>query len=508
MELQSADGNSLKGPYMWYEVVLLRSMNDHVLKNRYVYGLVSVVVALATGSTAWGQFLDGRDKYGGWTEQTSEATGFFRLEKERAQWWFVTPVGNAFLLHGLNHVDPHLVSGAAWEKRLGLPDEYSQEEYFKAMRNRAECDMKAFGLNSLGTHNTTRWWESAGKAFVPYVKQLTFVPIAAWMQPTEKDFVDVFSKKFEDHCRDYARRHVTPLTTDPYLLGYALVTVPVLTEMDAERWSGGWVGTYLPTWPRVLQNLGPEAPAKQEYVRIIQERYGNDITAFNRTYKTSFESFEQLLKTGRWRRREAIVVPDPQQADDLAFLLRILDRYLQSTTGAIREIDGNHLILGNKWGGNTDIPDDVIALSCKYADLVFYGTYGTYEFQADMLDRWANFTDKPFLNGDMDFAVPSPVAPHATGPHAETQAERAEMFETFVYRAYARPHFVGMHWCGWIDSPSQLPAKRGVQHTGLMDEHGNYHKPMHEAFRRFTSRMYRLHASGNPETPADTVGSE
>ncbi len=65
------------------------------------------------------------DRYGGWTGKTSEATGFFRLEKDE-QWWFVTPEGNAFLSFGINHLHPELwkqdYNREAWQDRLGLGD--------------------------------------------------------------------------------------------------------------------------------------------------------------------------------------------------------------------------------------------------------------------------------------------------------------------------------------------------------------------------------------------------
>ena len=185
--------------------------------------------------------------------------------------------------------------------------------------------------------------------------------------------------QFANFCRQYAKEHVAPYREDPYLLGYTLCSVPVLTEMDAERWHGGWVGTYLPTWPRVLQNLGAEAPGKRVYVETTRRIYKGRIKDFNTTYKTAFSSFDDLLKAERWRWREDIVVPRKQQDDDLAFLLKILDRYWQVATKAIRSQDPNHLIWGNKLGANTDIPNEVVALSSQYMDLNFMGIYGSYD---------------------------------------------------------------------------------------------------------------------------------
>ena len=65
------------------------------------------------------------DRFGGWTKKKFEATGFFRVEKDK-RWWLVTPEGNAFLSFGINHLFPDLFkqqyNREAWKKRLGLDD--------------------------------------------------------------------------------------------------------------------------------------------------------------------------------------------------------------------------------------------------------------------------------------------------------------------------------------------------------------------------------------------------
>ena len=436
----------------------------------------------------------GFDKYGGWKDHNLGAIGFFRLNKDKGRWWLVTPEGNAFMSMGLNHVGASFVSGKRWIPKLGLGEKHTQKEFFNAVVNKVRKDAEAFGFNTLGTHNQTYWWDLYGDAFMPYIEPLHFVRIAAYMQPKRDDFPDVFSDDFARHCREYAGQIIPQKSGDPYLLGYSLCPVPILTEMDAQRWEGGWVGTYLPTWPRVLRNLGPEAPGKKVYVETMEEIYQGDIYAFNDIYGTSFASFDELFNTHGWKDRLETIVPAKQQEDDLAFLLKILEQYFQVVTGAIREFDPNHLILGNKLGANTDIPDEVIRLSASCMDMVFIGIYGTYEMQAGWMDRWRELADIPFMSGDMSFAVSSPEAPFATGPHCITQEERAEMTREFLTQAFARPDFVGMHWCGWIDRSSEDPPKRGVQHTGIMDEHGNYYEPLLEVFTEFKKKIYGIHA--------------
>jgi len=44
------------------------------------------------------------DKYGGWIELKSKATGFFRTENIDGIWWLIDPEGNAFISKGVNHI--------------------------------------------------------------------------------------------------------------------------------------------------------------------------------------------------------------------------------------------------------------------------------------------------------------------------------------------------------------------------------------------------------------------
>ena len=62
-----------------------------------------LLVAMVTSTAASDQASKDRDQYGGWTGLKFEATGFFRLEKAPDRWWLVTPEGNAYLIHGMDH---------------------------------------------------------------------------------------------------------------------------------------------------------------------------------------------------------------------------------------------------------------------------------------------------------------------------------------------------------------------------------------------------------------------
>ncbi len=79
-----------------------------------------------------------RDRYGGWTGQTFESSGFFRLEKGGTpeRWWLVTPEGHAFVIHGMDHCNLHTLwqpyNHEHWTREWGLNPESNEQERMEA----------------------------------------------------------------------------------------------------------------------------------------------------------------------------------------------------------------------------------------------------------------------------------------------------------------------------------------------------------------------------------------
>lgn len=446
--------------------------------------------------TARGQQPD-RDRYGGWTGKRFAATGWFRLEKD-SRWWLVTPDGNAFLSLGLNHATPGFLqqpyNAEHWRKRFGASS-LRDERFTAGFRDLVVDDMEAFGFNTFGCHTPARaLWRPS---LFPYVHTVKSVDIDHWKTPAGEDFLDVFAPAFERHCETRATEAGIDTTRDdPYLIGYAFTDCPVLTERDAAsrpRTIYGAPRKALSTWPRTLRNLAAEAPGKQAYVRLMRERYAGDVRAFNRAYDTAFDSFEMLGRARGWR-----PVADPvnaaEERDNNAFLEVILGEYYRAMAIVIRRRDPHHLILGDKLNGNTDTPNLAVEAAARYVDVVFYQWYGYYGEQKARLDEWSKLTGKPLLNGDSSFSTPSEEMPQPLGPQCPTQEARAAATLDFAEKAFARPDFIGWHYCGWVDSWRGMPGKEIRQHSGLQDPFGNRYEPMVRALKGFSGRMYELAA--------------
>lgn len=440
-----------------------------------------------------------RDRFGGWRGLQFKPTGFFRLEKQR-RWWLATPDGNAFLGFGLNHVMMNLLLRKEcvdhWAREFGVKDNSDASQFIPGYRNKVKSDLDALGMNHLGVHSSMR---DLPEGFCPYLHRIPFVNIPHFLVSTEKDFHDVFAPEFEAHCDRLAKAEALPRKDSPWLIGYFFTDCPIFTDLDAAPRQNNIYGAVrpgLPTWPRVLRNLGGQSAGKRAYVDMMHKLHGGDIIAFNRAYGASFSSFEELQRTKSWRPRA-----DPQNRtetrDNLAFLEKVVDRYYSVAAAAVRRYDPNHLIVGDKLNGNTDPQDALVKLAGKHMDVLFYQMYGHWEEQRPLVDRWSSLTGKPLFNGDSSYAVPYPEMPNPYGPHCASQQDRARRFTEFAEHAFARPDFVGFTWCGWIDGLAAY--QREKQHGGLQTPCGGHYQPLTSAMARFSERMYFI-ASGRKDT--------
>ena len=428
------------------------------------------------------------DRFGGLESVRFDSSGFFRVEKAD-RWWFVTPDGAAFLSFGLNHPDKvYLLQDYNidfWRAEFGFQD-MAEPAFREGFIKKVMKDLTAFGMNTIGTHAQK---EIFGKLTVPYIQGLFFVRTPYWLEPSAENFPDVFSPAFEQRCERVARKLVMPKRNDPFLIGYTLTDCPILTDLDAaahgpDPWGGP--SPEAPTWPRVLRNMGPNAPGKRMFVSLARKRYST-IRKFNNMYKTHFLSFDELFNAESWS--SAKRSEDIEDADDNhTFLMRIVEQYYRVACKTIRKFDTNHLIFGDILNAQTRAPDDVVSLIAGHTDLVTYQYYGGYDEQSHILDRWSKLTGKPLFHADSCFSVPYKEMPAPIGAVCPDQETRARRFLDFATRAFSRPDFVGWNWCGWVDAWAAWKKKR--QHSGLQDPFGRYHHPMPETMARFGSHLY------------------
>ena len=96
------------------------------------------------------------------------------------------------------------------------------------------------------------------------------------------------------------------------------------------------------------------------------------------------------------------------------------------------------------------------------------------------------------INGDAAFTMVTDTMPRPYGPVADNLAQRAQWTDEFFRRAFARPDFVGWHYCGLIDASQRVPRKQDRQHSGLLDGFGNPYPEIRHALKAASAELYDI----------------
>jgi hypothetical protein len=443
----------------------------------------------------------GFDRFGGWTGKRFEATGFFRVEKD-GRWWLVTPDGNAFLSFGINHLHPDLwnqdYNRKTWESKLGLDDLDDRPRFAPALRAWFLQTCREYHFNTVGVHADLSIANRPQPA-MPYMQPIHFVDIPHWKpEVPDENFWDVFSHEFAAHCDRLAKEIAAPARQDPFLLGYAMTDCPLMTEEDCRARPdviGGARRKSRVGWPRRLRNVGADAAGKQAYVETMRALYRDQVDDFNATYGTQFPSFDALRAAADWRPQTDLSNGN-ETRDNVEFLKRVVAQYYRTARDAIRRYDPNHLFVGDKLNANTDTVDTVLPVTSQFTDVVFYQMYARYQVQAPGLDRWSKIVDKPVINGDSAFTMITDTMPRPYGPVADSLEQRAEWTDEYFRNAFARPEFVGWHYCGLIDAPILIPRKWDRQHSGLLTGYGEPYPILKRTIETCANEMYEIATHG------------
>jgi len=489
-------------------------MTKNLAGNRSVAWLVLLPVALALFQfPALAQNLHGAKdtpKRPPWSARPGSALvkgeGFFRTAEVDGRWWLVDPDGKPFFAVGTDHVNYQVhfcekLGYAPYHRQVEA--EFGSED---AWATNAIERLKAWGFNELPAGHSPSL-RHRGLPHILFGSLGTSFAKREWIcEPKDwTGFPDVFSPRWESHCRFAARETVRGSLGDPWCIG---------TFIDNEL---EWYGKHGQLVDDVFQR-GPLQPAKQALWDWLLREYGTT-TEVNNRLATSYADEAGFLASTN--------VPEPSTALTRVrdgFLSLIAEKYFSVAAKALRKADPDHLVLGCRFAGS--VPAPVLAAAGKYDDVFTFNTYPRVDFEnvwapdgtggavarvPRELTGYYAVARKPILITEWSFPALDSGLPcqHGAGMRVDTQEQRAACYRIFANAMADLPFVIGYHYFMWADEPAPGISASFPEDSnyGLVNEKDETYeilvKAATEVNRSAESRHARSAVSGDLELIAE-----
>lgn len=401
------------------------------------------------------------DQYGGFTNTTAKATGFFRVEQIDGHWWFVDPDGHWFFSTGADGMSPwmgtrtegrdgvftalppadlrppsnrtnqtSLASFYSWNLMRRFGPNYSSPWADLTLRR-----MDAWGFNTIANWSDPQLWAAKRKPYIVMLRGWGIDNSAYLGMP------DVFADEFAKRADAAAAEQCAPRKNDPWLLGYFIANEPP------------WPGRETEIASAVLD--GPASPIQQALRTFLAD---GDTPA---------------------RRKE--------------FINLCVEKFLTVVNAAIRKHDPNHLNLGLRFGST---PSEAMLRAAHGFDVFSINSYG-FEVNPQRLDAAIRITGKPILIGEFHFGTPGRGL--AAGlVQCANQEERGVAYRYYLEHAAANPAVIGAHWFEWVDEPNTGRNDGENYNIGFVDVSDRPYTELVEAAKRTHARLLDVHSGKLP----------
>ncbi|QIE56005.1 hypothetical protein G5B40_11405 [Pikeienuella piscinae] len=349
-----------------------------------------------------------RDGFGGSRKLSSHATGFFRIEKLADRWWFLTPEGNVFFSLGLNHI-----SSCAFRRPDGISDflsNYGGDEGW--IRNGVARDLRSWGFNSIG------WTQEIAQRYAP-------------RDPLKRNDVPDPRRGWGDR---FALLHDRPWEHERYQWAGMPYCHSLNFVNNAYYYDGSITG------------LGES----MHYPDVFDPYFQDHCDHIARTYAGSMRDDPNLIGyffsdvpdwSGEVHSRHWTRSVDGAYFNDAdARIAAIAKYYFETTAGAIRRYDSNHLLLGDRFLGGRALPGSVLDAMRNQVDVLSVQSGGNFSEERAQLAEWRSRCGKPILLCD---AV---MPPQYFGP--PQQKNRGEAYTRYLRAALTTDSVIGVHFCG------------------------------------------------------------
>ncbi len=369
---------------------------------------------------------------------------FIALQQDGETWWLTDAAGQRFVSLGINHIEPVLLAAekhrAGWARRYGAdlfgPDGHPDPRSAAARKWLADSirRVRGWGFNTLGVHNPIPQQQ------MPYVAQFRPYVIDGW-QGIAREYPDVFAPGTRARVTERARAFCAAHKDDPYVLGVSFNDMPIWRTPPRSR-HHEWVETILA--------LPASAPGKGRWIQHLQES-GLKAAEAARLFNVPGETWGQLAAATRWS-----AAGDRAAKLGHTFLQQIARTWYPLMATAVRACDPHHLILGDKFEGQADLPGWLDPIIAGALDVVYFLWYDWAAEQLPRLRQLHRRTKLPILMGDSSFSVPTADVPRPKGVRLNSQENVGRAYAGYLRQILAEPYVIGWHFCGYMEGSLDL----------------------------------------------------
>lgn len=356
-------------------------------------------------------------RYNDRTDISLEKTGFYYVTELDGKWTTVSPDGHPVIAIAINSLNLRASDRVlhTYSVKYETPDRWADD---------AISLLQRYGFNGAGSWGDVEQiiaYNERNDERFSYCVMLSFV--ADYKSSLDESagygsskLFPVFDKGYEDHCEMKARELVA-YKDDPNLFGYFF---------DNEL-----------TFARDMLD---------RYVKLP-------------------ETEEGYITTAEWLAEKGLTVESPltdQIRDE--FRVFVLDRYYSVASNAIRKVDPNHMLLGNRFYWNDRIYFDdnqsgmltnplVFQTAGKYLDILSCNYYFRWTPVPEEINAWTAWSGRPFMITEWYVKGDDTGLPNMTGAGAivGTQKERGIFYQHFAIHLLQSPNCVGWHWFRYQD---------------------------------------------------------
>ncbi len=445
---------------------------------------------------------------------SSKATGFFRVEQDKTgRWHFIDPNGKAMFACGIDR----FYRGGRFCEALGYsPYKKNVTEKFGTWQKWAEHTRKrtdSWGFNYASTADEGFYDQfpfsinlCVGSSFATFGDDYDICP---YLGHVGSALPNPFHPRFAEWTKTCYLYWAASDIENPYYVGYFC---------DNElRWRGA---NYNPNGTGVFDSVLAKKSshtAKIALVKFLKERFNGDIAKFNKFWKTKLAGFDAILEL-----KELPHTDSAQIAVKQDFLEVVAEKYYGTIGKVLREVDPNHLFMGNRYAGTHSAPPQVWKMAGKYCDVVTFNQYPLLDFERNELmlgntplkgefDRMAAICKRPMMITEWSYiSFDSGLNNRrGAGQRVNTQQERTNAAEAFLRQVLAMPYMVGMCWYQFTDDPKLGVRKMHPEscNYGLVNEEDEPYKELTGMFTRVQRDIDASRAEGfKPMLPLNAAG--